>query len=84
MKARVQLRDMRKLGARWDSYQAKPIYDECINRANDLLDILPGDGWEAVPCADGSVQLEQHRHGIDIEIHVSKACTPPETSEGGK
>jgi hypothetical protein len=47
--------------------------------------------WHAVPCGDGSIQLEQHTNGFDIEILVRFAgCADPDmievlpfTGEGG-
>lgn len=64
--------EMRKLGPNWDSYGAQPIDAQCIQKAIDLIYILPGK-WEPIPCADGSVQLEQHVGGFDLELMISRA-----------
>lgn len=66
---------LRELKAGWDGYSAKPIDPRCIDRAAVLWGQVSGD-WQVVPCADGGVQLEQHRDGLDIEITVSpmSAC----------
>ena len=73
-RARTQLLEISNLPAGWDSYSAKPIDRAAIYEARSLLDVLPGGDWTAVPMADGSVQLERHRDGFDIEIHVSAAA----------
>jgi hypothetical protein len=72
-RAMKQLAEMRHLLANWDSYGAKMIDGAVIAKAQELLPtLLPGDWW-AVPGSDGSVQLELHANGFDIEIHVSNA-----------
>lgn len=63
---------LRSLKAGWDSYDAKPIDPRCIEKAFQFWREFPGD-WTVVPCADGGVQLEQHRDGLNIEIRVSPA-----------
>lgn len=80
MNPRTSLKQMRLLEAGWDSYQGKPIAPRAIDKAQLLLDVLPGEGWAAVPCSDGSVMLEQHRDGLDIEISITAAATAQETS----
>jgi hypothetical protein len=67
-----QLAEMRRLEPNWDSYGAPVIDRAAIRQAQELLPRLPG-AWEAVPCVDGSVQLEQHEGGLDIEIVISRA-----------
>lgn len=67
---------LRELKPGWDSYDAKAIDPRCIDRAAVLWGQLSGD-WQVVPCADGGVQLEQHRDGLDIEITVSPAQETP-------
>lgn len=64
--------EMRKLGPNWDSYGALPIDPKCIQKAIDLIYVLPGK-WEPIPCSDGSVQLEQHVGGFDLELMISRA-----------
>lgn len=56
----------------WDSYQGKPISPMSVDWAKVLLARL-GDGWTPVPCSDGSVQLEFHEQGVDIEIQVHES-----------
>jgi hypothetical protein len=68
-KARTALWQMRHLENNWDSYGAEPVDGRAINKALDILETLPGL-WDAVPCVDGGVQLEQHRDGFDIEIEI--------------
>jgi hypothetical protein len=62
-----------KLEANWDSYGAKPIDQECLEHAHWLMSHMP-NWWTAVPCADGSIQLERHSGGIDLELHISRAA----------
>ena len=59
----------------WDSYEAKLIEDDVIVRAAEVLVALPLPVDAPAPCivpgSSGSVQLEWHEAGADIEIHVS-------------
>ncbi len=64
--------DLLSLGANWDSYGSRPIDPACAIRARNIWRRLSGQ-WHVVPCSDGSVQLEQHVGGFDIEITVSKS-----------
>lgn len=68
-----QLAEMRHLLPNWDSYGAKMIDRAAIAKAQEILPQLSGD-WRAVPCSDGSVQLELHAGGFDIEVHISNAA----------
>ena len=72
-RAMQQLAEMRHLFPNWDSYGAKMIDRAAIAKAQELLPTLPPGEWWAVPCSDGSVQLELHAGGFDIEIHISNA-----------
>ena len=68
------LDDLRKLQPNWDSYGGKQIDPAAIDGAARLLNRLEYPAsWHVVPCSDGSVQLEWHRDGLDIEIHISRA-----------
>jgi hypothetical protein len=77
----------------WDGYRGRPISPATIAKAIDYakaLNLAPHK-WHAVPCGDGSIQLEQHTNGFDIEILVRFAgCADPDmievlpfTGEGG-
>ena len=61
----------------WDSYGASLISEEAIAGAADVLVQLklPLEAPEpsVVPGSSGSVQLEWHRYGADVEIHISSA-----------
>jgi hypothetical protein len=70
--AEFPMKMLRDLKANWDSYGALPIDERCIQKAYQLWKELDG-GWQAVPCSDGSVQLEQHSGGFDIEIQIRAA-----------
>lgn len=74
LQAMEQLAWMRHLPANWDSYGACMIDRGAINKAQEILAaLLNREQWVAVPCHDGSVQLELHADGYDIEITVSNA-----------
>jgi hypothetical protein len=45
----------------WDSYDALPI-------SSAAMDTL--QSFSVVPCNDGSIQIEIHRDGINIEIEI--------------
>jgi hypothetical protein len=66
-----RLGGFRSLAQGWDSYSGKPISPKAIDKAYELLGLLR-DGWTPVPCSDGSVQLESHENGVDIEIRISE------------
>ncbi len=61
----------------WDSYGASVITDEAIAGAADVLVGLHPPFEvpqpDVVPGSSGSVQLEWHRSGADVEIHISSA-----------
>lgn len=73
-------RELVQLPEDWDSYGASIITDEAIAGAAEVmvelelpLEAPPPD---VVPGSSGSVQLEWHRSGADVEIHISSAGTP--------
>ena len=69
----VKLFALRNLRAGWDSYGAQPIRQEIIERtAQWIPSILQASTPEpaVVPQAEGGLQLEWHRKGIDLEIYM--------------
>jgi hypothetical protein len=66
-----------RLKDNWDSYGAKPLDNAVIEKARDVWRRVMryGERWDAVPGSDGSIQLEFHADGWDIEIHI-EAATP--------
>ena len=67
------LRDIAALEANWDSYGAVPIDRRCLEHA---LFFMKNMGmWTPVPCSDGSIQLERHAGGMDMELHISVAVS---------
>lgn len=68
-----RFRELAALESNWDSYGAVVINPECIRKARELYYRQHGD-WSIVPCSDGSVQLEQHVDGFDIEILISRSA----------
>lgn len=59
----------------WDSYGAKRINLACVQKAHEIWTQLAGT-WLPVPHSDGTVGLEQHQGGFDIEIDVDLALSP--------
>lgn len=68
-----EMRGLLRLRQGWDSYAACPISPYVVVRAlRLLLDSLPdkGPAPQVVPMADGGLQLEWHRRGLNIEVTV--------------
>ena len=69
-----RLSEIAKLPEDWDSYGAKAIDPECVERAEDFInkEILPSHGIApfVVPSPSGGVQLEWERgeHSLEIEF----------------
>lgn len=68
-----QLAEMRHLPPGWDSYGAPMINRGAIAEAQSLFGLLLGN-WCVVPCPDGSVQIERHQGGYDVEIRISASA----------
>lgn len=67
------IKELAELPTGWDSYRAKPIAATAVRRAFPLLPaILPEMAPlpTVVPTANGGLQVEWHRNGIDMEITV--------------
>jgi hypothetical protein len=64
-----------RLKDNWDSYGAKPMDKDVIAKAREMWNraMQYGERWHAVPGSDGSIQLERHEDGCDIEITIRKA-----------
>lgn len=61
------------LNNNWDSYGAKRISDRVAGATDDLLWRVMQKNTPApqiVPSANGSIQLEWHLRGIDLEVEV--------------
>ncbi|WP_420413278.1 hypothetical protein [Roseibium sp.] len=57
----------------WDGYNGQPVTFNCAQFAANLIERLCIDSVPApqlVPGADGTLQLEWHMNGFDIEIDV--------------
>lgn len=62
----------------WDSYGGKPIDRQKANAALGLVGIALENGAPMpaiVPTSDGSVQLEWHRRGVDLEIRATSGTS---------
>ena len=73
---------LERLKDNWDSYGAKPLDKAVIEKAREIWMrvSLYGESWSAVPGSDGSIQLERHADGWDIEVHISKSTAKTETT----
>jgi hypothetical protein len=68
-----QLEEILSLGENWDSYGAAPVSFENAEYAVRLLDFVASLATPApfiAPTPEGSVQLEWHRAGIDLEVEI--------------
>jgi len=54
----------------WDSYGGLPVKPRAIEKAKELLAVLPAGNWQVVPGSGGDVQLELSEGGFDIEILI--------------
>jgi hypothetical protein len=69
-----QISALTALAAGWDSYDAKPVSAEMVMEAVEfLIEIAYPDlaRPSIVPLADGGLQVEWHRNGIDLEVTFS-------------
>jgi hypothetical protein len=67
-----RLQTFRGLNRDWDSYGAEPIEPRCIEKAKELIVVLPAGYWP-IPKVDGGVALERHVDGFDITIEIDRA-----------
>lgn len=70
-----QLAALAALEENWDSYGARPIDPRCIEYALFFIQTMPPGTWTPVPCSDGSIQLERHAGGMDLELSISVAVS---------
>lgn len=73
-----QLNEIANMPRGWDSYDALPINKRAILEARRIVSFMPGY-WTIVPRSDGSLQLERHAGGLDIECVISGESPTPET-----
>lgn len=68
--------DLLKLKQGWDSYDAGPCDPPTVEMAKRigeaLSSLIPSYDPEYVPCGDGSVQVEWHAGGWDLEVWVQR------------
>ena len=68
-----RLGELTRLPAGWDGYQGKPVSFGNAEFAANLIESICFDNIPApqlVPGSDGTLQLEWHMNGYDIEIDV--------------
>lgn len=69
--AAERLRDLSALPPAWDSYGAPPIDPSCIGAVLPLLSMIMRTDTPVpslVPTSRGSIQVEWHTRGIDLEV----------------
>lgn len=72
-----KLAQLLALGANWDSYGARPIDPQLPLAALRLLAGVMRNSSpppDVVPTSRGTIQLEWHRDGVDLEIDVQLPC----------
>ena len=70
-RTREQLTDISFLSDNWDSYGARPISPSRIAQACILVQSIADERAPApslVPTPEGSIQLEWHSHGVELEV----------------
>ena len=71
-KTQQQIESFRHLKAGWDTYDAAPIEPGAIALAQEMFIWLRDWNWQAVPVADGGVQLECQHNGYVVEVYIRK------------
>ena len=69
----ARMEALAQLTADWDSYGSSPVRTSRIQQAYSLLQSIMDDRTPApdlVPTANGSIQIEWHTLGIELEIHL--------------
>lgn len=64
-----------ELSDNWDSHQAKPIeYKAAVNAIRLFCEVMYDQTPipAIVPTVRGNIQLEWHKHGIDLEVEISE------------
>lgn len=73
---RHRARHLLSLTKDWDSYGGEPIDPETVDKAVDVALALahqfPAHPPSLVPCSDGSVQVEWHTGGWDVELWLQR------------
>ena len=68
-----RLNELTGLERGWDGYDALPVSYACASFAASLMETICVDSVPApslVPGPDGTIQIEWHRAGFDIEVHI--------------
>lgn len=69
----ARLDDLVKLEVGWDGYRGQPVSFSCACFAVSLLDRVCSARTAApsiVPGSDGTLQLEWHQNGYDVEVDI--------------
>lgn len=71
--------DVLTLPPGWDSYRADAIDPKIVHDAMNFINAILGPATPAprvVPLSSGGLQLEWHRHGIDLEVVFDRDDDP--------
>jgi hypothetical protein len=69
----IRLDELTALPKGWDGYNAPPVPFACASFVANLLETISIDGLsppQLVPGQNGSIQLEWHESGFDLEVEV--------------
>lgn len=69
----TRLNELTALPRGWNGYRSLPVSFSCAGFAASLLERICTDGLpppSIVPGTDGTLQIEWHRNGYDVEIDV--------------
>ncbi len=75
MRKETTLEDLAALEPNWDREGAAAIDPVCIARAREVKLQLRGfimGPPSIVPTVTGGVQLEWHKHGLDLEVSIER------------
>ena len=74
-----RLEELLNLKPNWNGYGAGPVSPQTADRARSMWAALEGIGMtppQLVPLDDGSLQMEWHEGGLDIEIQIMPYVPP--------
>lgn len=77
-KMRKRADELRALPPGWDTYGGKTpdgaTLDKAVELALAVAPLVPDYDPALVPCSDGSVQVEWHDGGYDVEMWVQRVA----------
>lgn len=70
MVIREQLENLLNLRSNWDHFGGIRISKSTVTLAKEIVARMPEYSWQATPLSSGSIQLEHHHNGVNLEIYV--------------